>query len=246
MKTIKKLFYIATILLFSSPVFAISPEEILKKMEENQTFKTYKAEGKMIIKDRFGEREKTFIAYAKGQTETVLEFTSLDEEGQKILRTEDEIYLYYPDAEELIRLQGSALRDSVAGSDISYEDLTGGKDLLDKFDAVIEGEEEYQGRSCYVLSLKAKKNNVAYPKQKILVDKERFVGLKAQYFALSGKLLKEVEVKEIKNIKGHYIPTHYVFKDVLKKESSTEFLSYNIEVDIKLDDELFSLEGLTW
>ncbi|MEM5947540.1 outer membrane lipoprotein-sorting protein [Spirochaetia bacterium 38H-sp] len=242
----KNIFYFALFFIASFSVAAITPQDILEKMEENQTFSTYKAKGKMIIEDRFGKREKTFIVYARGEGETLLEFTSLDEEGQKILRTKDEIYLYYPDAEELIRLQGSALRDSIAGSDISYEDLTGGKDLLDKFNATIEGEEEYNGRTCYILSLKAKKNNVAYPMQKILVDKERFVGLKAQYFALSGKLLKEVEIKEIKEIKGHYIPTHYIFRDVLKKESSTEFFSSDIEVDIKLDDDLFSLEELTW
>ncbi|AEJ60477.1 outer membrane protein involved in lipoprotein sorting [Spirochaeta thermophila DSM 6578] len=225
---------------------ALTPEEILDRVEENQTFSTFRGEGKMVITDRFGTRTKTFRFYAKGEEQSLIEFTSIDEAGQKILRTEDEIYLYYPDAEELIRLQGAALRESVAGSDLSYEDLTGGKELKDKYRVSIEGEETANGRPCYVLVLEAKVKDVAYPRQKLWVDKELFVGWKAQYFALSGKVLKEVEVKEIEEIKGHSIPVHYVFRDMLKRNSSTEFLISGIEVDIPLDERIFSLEELTW
>jgi len=240
------LYFILIILIPTMWAFSLTPEEILSKIEENQTFSSFQGEGKMIIRDRFGARTKSFITYARGDEEALIEFTSLDEAGQKILRTEDEIYLYYPDAEEVIRLQGAALRDSVAGSDLSYEDLTGGKNFREKYNATLEGEEVINGNACYILVLYAKEKNVPYPKQKVWVDKRLFVARRAQYFALSGRLLKEVEVEEVQKIKEHYIPTHYIFRDVLKKNSSTEFIISNIKVDVQLMDNLFSLEGLSW
>ena len=97
---------------------ALTAEEIIGRMEENTVFETSRAEGAMMIKDRFGTKETRFISYSRGKDTTLIEFTSLEERGMKILRTEEEIYLFYPDAEELIRLQGAALRDSVLGSDI--------------------------------------------------------------------------------------------------------------------------------
>jgi len=234
------------IIFIPAPVFSITPQQILQQVEENQNFSTFQAKGRMVIKDRFGERTKTFIVYARGKEETLIEFTSIDEAGQKILRTRDEIYLYYPDAEQIIRLQGAALRDSVAGSDLSYEDLTGGKEFLEIYKVTLKGEESVHGKPCYLLELKAKKRNVPYPEQLIWVDKSTFSVQKARYFSLSGKLIKEIEVKKVEKIKTHYLPTHYIFYDMLKKDSRTEFFISDIEVDARLSDKFFSLEELSW
>ena len=120
-------------LLVPAGISALTAEEIIRRMEENTVYDTARSKGSMIINDRFGTKVSTYVSYAEGADTTLIEFTSLEEEGMKILRTQDEIYLFYPDAEELIRLQGAALRDSVMGSDMSYEDMTGGKDLLDAY-----------------------------------------------------------------------------------------------------------------
>ena len=117
----------------SAPNAALSAEEVVRRLEERRVYETSRAEMSMTISDRFGTRESTMIAWSRGTDEALIEFTSAAERGQKILRTADEIYLYYPDAAELVRLQGAALRESMLGSDVSYEDLTGGKTLLDTY-----------------------------------------------------------------------------------------------------------------
>ena len=113
-----------------------------------------------FITDRFGSRTKTFILYAEGADKMLIEFTNPEERGQKIMRLEDEIYLYFPDAEEVIRLQGSALKESVMGSDFSYEDMTGEGDLLDQYEVTLLGEQMVDGRRHYHLELEAKKRGL--------------------------------------------------------------------------------------
>jgi outer membrane lipoprotein-sorting protein len=249
-KTTKKILIIGVIVAMTaaiaSPLYAQSAEQIIMKLEDNRIHETVKVEGKMIIEDRFGRKVSTFISYGRGAEESLIEFTSKAEQGQKILRTEDEIYLYYPDAEEIIRMQGAALRESVLGSDFSYEDMTGEKSLLDSFTPTLLGTETVNGHACYKVELEAKSRNVPYPKEIIWVDKELNVGWRVHKFSLSGKLLKEMDVLEIEQIKGKQIPVHMQMVDTMKKNSSTEIIFDDIQINVNLDPTLFSLEELTW
>src|SRR4030042_3495303 len=124
----------AALLLAAAAAFPQSAEEIVRRLEANQRFRTQEAEGSLIITDRFGSRTKTFLSWAEGQERMLLAFTNVEEKGQKILRLKDEIYLYFPEAEEVGRLQGAALKESGMGSDFSYEDLTGETSLLDLYE----------------------------------------------------------------------------------------------------------------
>lgn len=244
----KKYIGILVLLVMATAVFGISPEEIIDELEKNMVHDTSYYEATMIVKDKFGTRKSTLTSYARGNEEQILEFTSRDEAGQKILRTEDEIYLYYPDSEEIIRLQGAALRDSIQGSDISYEDLTGDKDktVEEKYDMKMLPNEMIDGHECYVIEMTAKERNVAYPKEIIWVDIEYMMYRQVHKFALSGKLLKEVNVLKLEKIDGKSIATRMILLDTMKKNSSTEFITNKIEFDLYIDPDVFSLEELSW
>jgi outer membrane lipoprotein-sorting protein len=195
-----------------SLLLAISAEEIIEKLEANMVTETSRVDGAMIIRDRFGTKESTFISHARGTDDMLIEFTSVEEEGMKILRTRDELYLFFPEAEEVIRMQGAALKEAVIGSDMSYEDMTGGKSLLKSYMVKLEG----------------------------------FIYRKVHKFSRSGKLLKEIIVDDIRKVSGKYVPFHMVLKDTMKGNSSTDFIVRDMEIDIPLKSDLFSLEELTW
>lgn len=221
-------------------------EQVIRKLEENQVHETARSEGKMIINDRFGEKITTFKSWAEGEENTLIEFTSRQERGQKILRTNDEIYLYFPDAAEVIRLQGAALRDSVLGSDMSYEDMTGGKGILDDYRAELLGTESVDGRQCYKIELNAKGRGVAYPKEIIWIDTEMYVTRRVHMFSLSGKLLKEMRIQDYSTQNGKTFPVRFIIEDKMKRNSSTEFVIESIEIGADIPASRFSLEELTW
>jgi outer membrane lipoprotein-sorting protein len=227
-------------------VSAITAEEIIANVERNEINEEERIDGSMIISDRFGSRVKTFISYASGADKMLLEFTNPEEKGQKILRLEDEIYLYFPEAEEVIHLQGSALKESVMGSDFSYEDMTGEGDLLDQYKVTLLGEETIDGRRHYHLELEAKKRGLAYPKQEAWVDAEYWVMTRANSYSLSGRLLKEMELGDIRKVAGKYVPHYIIMRDAMKKNSSTEMRIEKIDLQADLPPNVFSLEELTW
>lgn len=232
-------------LFISVSVAALTGEEIIRKADDMQIFETSKATGEMRIKDRFGTKVSTFNSWSRGSEESLIEFTSRAERGQKILRTEDELYLFYPDAEELIRMQGSMLRQSMLGSDVSYEDMTGGKDRISQYDVVLEGSETIKGNDCYVLMMTAKVRTVPYPKERVWIDKETFILWKAEYFTKSGRLLKEMETLKVEEISGRVIATETRISDKMKTDTETIMVINDLKINIKLDVD-FSLDDLSW
>lgn len=235
-----------TILMLPALAFAISGDEIVRRADAAQTFETAESKGEMQVTDRFGTKISTFNSWARGENESLIEFTSIAERGQKVLRTEDEIYLYYPDAEELIRMQGSALRQGMLGSDISYEDMTGGKDRASQYKIEVTGEESLLGRDCWVLTLTAKTRTVPYPKEIVWIDMTDYIVLKGEYYTKSGRLLKDMEVLEIGEMDGVTMAVETRISDKMKSDSKTVLIVKNLKVDVKLDDEIFSLEELSW
>jgi outer membrane lipoprotein-sorting protein len=225
---------------------AMSAEDIIRTMDGMQTFDTSYATGSIKTTDRFGVKESTFKAWSQGTNDSLIEFTSIAERGQKILRTKGSLYLFYPDAEELIRLQGAALRQSVLGSDLSYEDMTEEKNTLDDYTARLDGREMVNAHECHVLTLTAKTRQVAYPIQKIWVDTQTYLVWKAAYSTAQGRLLKEMEVLDTIVVDGKTLPKQTKIEDKMKRDSSTVMALDTLEVNIPLDRKIFTLENLTW
>ena len=246
MRILIRIFTILWLVSGLSMLFGITAEEIVREMDRQQSFTTMKATGSMITNDRFGRKTSDFISWSRGNDDFLIEFTSPAEEGQKILRTANELYLYYPDAEEIIRLQGAALRQSMLGSDISYEDMTEGNDTLDKYEVDLTGEEVIEGKTCYIIEMDAKSRDVAYPRQIVWVTKDTMVPRKVQYFSKSGKLLKEMRVNKIDRIGEKFVITEMTLEDKLKKHSSTELIIDDLETDVDLGRDFFSLDNLSW
>ncbi len=225
---------------------AQTADEIIRSMDELQSFSSLKATGSLITTDRFGTKKVDYISWSEGDDQFIIEFTSAAELGQKILRTSEELFLYYPDAEEIIRLQGAALRQSMMGTDISYEDMTEGNDTLAKYEAELVGSETVNGNDCWVIDLTAKTRKIPYPRQKIWVAKDTYVPEMGQYFSKSGKLLKEMRVLEIMEVEGRILISRMVLEDKLKKNSSTEMIMDEVETNPVLGRDFFSLDQLAW
>ena len=228
------------------PAFGQTADEIIQRMERNQTHPTSIIEGEIVVSDRFGDRRSTFISHTEGADRFLVEFTSRDERGQKILRHDGSLYLYYPDARETIRLQGAALRDSLLGSDISYEDMTGGRGLADDYRFTLLGEERIEGRRAYKVELEARSTNVPYAKQILWVDAERFVMLRSEQFARNGRKLKVTEVLETTETDGYIFPSHLRVTDQTRRSSGTEMEITSARIDVQLPRGIFSLEELSW
>lgn len=246
MSRLTKIITIALLICAPLPLFALSADQIIGEMDRRSTFASSHATGTIIVTDRFGERVSTFEAWSKGSDKSLIEFTSLAERGQKILRVAQNLYLYYPEADQLIRLQGAALRQSVLGSDLSYEDMTKEKSTLDAYKATVEGTQDIDGFACYRITLTAKSRKEAYPIQHLWIDIQDFVVRKAIYATETGRELKEMQLLSTMKVGDMLVAQESKLTDLLKRNSHTTMRVEQLEINLDLADSLFSLENLSW
>lgn len=225
-------------------LFGIEPVDILRKIDKNETYSTIKYEGEMLIRLSGKEYKKSFYSYAKGLKNSFIEFTNPDDAGTKYLKKDGNLFVYSPDSEEVMPITGHMLKESIMGSDMSYEDTINNDTLESRYVPKIVEETEFDGKSVWVVELIAKKKTESYPKQKMWVDKETFSVIKAELFALSGAKLKESRNYGFKKIGDKYFPVESEMRDLLRKDSKTIFKMNKVEMDIDIPDSVFSLKNL--
>jgi len=187
----------------------------------------------------------TSRTWAVGDEKSFTEYLSPPrEQGTKMLKLENQLWIYSPSTDRVIQISGHMLRQSVMGSDLSYEDMMETQKLTDVYDAEVSGEESVDGRNTWVLELIAREEGVTYYRRKIWIDSERYVPLREELFAKSGQLLKRTELRDVKNIEGRWFPTTILFRDMLKQGDGTEFKMTDIKFNQDIPEHIFSRASL--
>ncbi len=218
-----------------------SAETILENVDHNLSSQNRIFKSKMVIYGRRGSRTVESRSWAEGDEKAFTEYLApAREKGTKMLKLKDKLWMYAPSTDRTIQISGHMLRQSVMGSDLSYEDMMEDKKLTDHYAAVVAGTEPFDGRACWVLELTANTKDVAYARRKIWVDQERMIPLKEELFAKSGKLLKKMELTDVVRLDGRWFPKRMIFKDVLKKGKGTEFLIEEILFNQQIPKHIFS------
>ncbi len=244
----KKFLIFFTLLSFATPLFAQTPtgDEVLKNIDKNMFVDQAVSRNTMIVHGRAGSRTITSKAWSKGRDKAFVEYLSpAREKGKKMLKLEDKIWNYTPEPHDrIITISGHLLRQSVMGSDLSYEDMTENDKLDELYNAVVEGEEEVDGRHCLVVKLTAKKKGLAYHSRKLWVDSERWLPLKEERYARSGRLLKRTQITEVFQVDERWYPKKMTFKDVLSKGKGTEYIIESIDFNVEVPDHKLSKAAL--
>lgn len=247
----KKITIAGIILALSIMIYSIELSEIVAKLDNNKVFKTAKYEGKFIIYNSGKKYEKTFYSYAKGSNDYYLEFTNSGDKGTKYLKYQGTLYVYTEDLENYMAITGHMLKESIMGSDLSYEDAVNNDTLENQYFYKITSESKFpdetifKGKDCWVIEFDAKTKTVSYAKRVIWVDKETYAPLKEELYALSGAKLKENLMLNAKWIGNRYFVTKYQMRDLLRKDSKTIFTMDNIALDVEVPERYFSLKALT-
>ena len=241
----RTILYTVAMLVISLSLAAQDAKEILETVDKNMSSRNRIFESDMVIHGRRSSRTISSKTYSEGDIQSFTEYLSpAREQGTKMLKQEDKLWIYSPSTDRIIQISGHMLRQSVMGSDLSYEDMMDDRKLTEIYDATLAGHEEIEDRDTYVLDLVANVDDVAYHSQKIWVDSERFVPLKQEMFAKSGQLLKRTELSDVQKVQGRWFPMTMVYKDMLKDGKGTEFRMTSVKFDQDIPEYIFTKAAL--
>ena len=240
MKNCLIIFFLSSFLFTQSD--QMSANDIMKAIDKNLNADSRVITSKMVIKGRRNSRTIESKNWIVGTELAFTEYLSPPREaGTKMLKIGEKLYTYSPQTDRVIQISGHMLRQSVMGSDMSYNDMMEDRPIEQLYNATLEGSIKIDDRDHYIIALDAKVKGISYPKRRLWVDKEYLLPTKEELYAKSGKLLKTASLHEIKKIDGRWFPSKFIYKDELKRNSrGTEWIINDIQFNKKIPDSRFS------
>jgi outer membrane lipoprotein-sorting protein len=228
-----------------APLQAPPAATILARLDANESFKSIRYLGRMEITIGGETRVKTMTALAMGSDKAFVEFTNPEDRGIRYLKLGSDLWMYFPKEADTVKISGHLLKEGMMGSDVSYEDALESKDLAARYAATVKGREALDGRDCWLVELKARVATAPYDRRLLWIDAERWIALKEEMYAKSGKLLKTSATLEVKRIGERWFPTRCILVSALRKGTSTTFFLDKVELDPPLDAKAFTMGALT-
>jgi outer membrane lipoprotein-sorting protein len=196
-----------------------------------------------VVRER-GTRELEMESWSKGDDEALIVIRSpAREAGAATLRTEEGLWNYAPRADRLIRIPSGLLSESWMGSHFTNDDLMRETSYLDDYDAVL-GTEERDGVSYLKATLTPKPEApVVYSELVFLITPESWVPVRSEYYD-DGDLIRAWTFDEVRVIAGKPIPMRMTILPVDAPEEQTVVEYLELELDVPVDDNLFTRQGL--
>ncbi len=222
----------------------LSAAEILAKMEAtNNGFADQQMDIKLTVIDVDGSKKSyDMMMYQKGDTKRLVQFTSGEMKGMSTLvEDRNSVHVYLPGFKKVRRVAAHNMNQSLAGSDLSSEDMAQVSWAAD-WNVALDKEDD----SSWFLLLTPKPNaSTEYAKVVHRVAKGSFLQQETHYFDKAG-----TEVKRFVNTQ----PTdfHGVLRSKLITVSDprtghkTEMELKDFKVNQNLKDDLFTVRQLQW
>jgi outer membrane lipoprotein-sorting protein len=216
-------------------------EALVKELDSQTTFKENDFSGVFtIVTDKPGKSQKLtqirmFRRDSKDQFLILIQLPEADK-GQGYLKEGDNMMFYDPSSRKFSHSSmKEALGDSEAQNDDFSEDET-----LDDY-SVADGVEGTLGKfSVWVVTLKAKRNDVSYDQIKLYVRQDRHLVLKQEYLSLNGRLMKTIFYPKYADVgQGKVFPSQMLIVDEINKGEKSQITMSELSIE-RLPDKVFT------
>lgn len=183
--------------------------------------------------------ERSYRILSKGNNQTLVQTTAPAVDRNQILLMRDhDLWAFLPNLSQPIRLPLSQrLTGQVANGDLARANFVG------DYEPRILRKETLGGDIYNVLQLDANDNWVTYHKVLYWINAKNARPYKAEFYAVSGRLLKTAWYRDYETLGGGIRPTRLIIEDALRKGYRSE-LEYSNMVQRELPDKVFTKDYL--
>lgn len=180
-------------------------------------------------------KKASYDVMVKGRDNTIIKTLKPENErGRVLLMKERNLWAFFPSVSKPLRLSmQERLIGEVSNGDIARANFSG------DYDAKLLRVEKEDGKEYYMLELDAKSPEVTYGKVYLWVQKGNFWPSKAEFYAISGKLLKICSYEEYATLGERVRPTRLVMEDPVFKGKKSVIIYGNLRTG-QLPDKYFT------
>ncbi len=195
----------------------------------------------MITTSRPGEEGDTrkYRVLSKGNENTVvMTLEPASERGQILLMKGHDLWLFMPSVSQPIRLAlAQRLTGQVANGDLARANFSG------DYAAKLLRTETVDGQANHVIELTATDRSVTYQRVVYWVRQKDLWPHKAEFYSVSGRLLKVCRYERFQTMAGRVRPTRLVMEDALH-QGEQSVLEYSTMKLRDLPDKVFTKDYL--
>jgi outer membrane lipoprotein-sorting protein len=212
-----RLIFVAVLLLcfagFSvSPVHAsMSSQEILKKADEARG-RTEGLEWEIYIEsiEKGRRQDRTLKVTARGYNSLAEFLAPANMKGQKLLMSDRTMWFAKPGLSKAVPISPrQRLLGKAANGDIAATNYSGDYKIAKAWEEMLDGE------ACEVFDLAAIDKKATYDKIRYWISKERLVGVRAEFYTVSGKMFKAASFEYENSIMIGGRPREFVSKMII-------------------------------
>jgi outer membrane lipoprotein-sorting protein len=226
-----------------SPTAALSAPsglDIMTKVHERSTGKDQKAKLTMTLINRRGSERvrklQQFLRDFGGVEKKIMFFLSpADVRNTSFMNwsydedKDDDQWIYLPALKKVKRISSDSKSDYFMGSDFTYDDL--GDRHPNKDTHRVLREETLDGEACFVVESKTNDPDYMYSRTVTWVVKDKWIGLKREFYDEENEHLKTLRVKSVEKIGGFWIIVHSEMKNTQKNHRTIMKLE-----DVRVDE----------
>ncbi len=157
---------------------------------------------------------------------------SYNEEGK-----DDDQWIYLPALKRVKRISSDSKSDYFMGSDFTYDDLGDRHPSSDTHKLLRE--EKLNGEDCYVVESTPKEEEYMYSRTVTWIIKDKWIGMKKEFYDEDGDHLKTLSVKKFEKIDNLWTILHSEMHNV-QKNHTTKMELKNVKLNTGIPDNKFT------
>jgi hypothetical protein len=218
-------------------------DAILRHLDDLYRSRSSVARIEIRILGRRSHRTLKLKAWSRGEEEVLVVIEEpAREAGTATLRVGGNLWNYLPRIARTIRIPPAMMLGSWMGTDFTNDDLVKESSLHEDFVSRVERRSE--DPKGFWLSLDVKPDAVGrWARIEILVSDD-WLPVEERHFDRKGRLARTLRFDEVKVLGGRRLPTRLVLSPEDAEGQSTELRYLDIEFDVPIADDTFSLSRL--
>jgi len=228
--------------------------DIMLKLEERQKMTGDVRANVTLTQQKAGQGvKKTDMEYYRRDKDDAFMIVMTapeSEKGNGYLRVDENFWMYRKNTRTFQHINRD---ESIGGSDAKADDFET-RTLTERYEGAkdssgkeVLSEEKLGAVAVWKFEIKAKVNDVDYPRKIYWVSKDNYLELKEQAYASSGTLMQSAYFPKYTIVDGKYVPVNQMFVDEFEKGNKTLVEISNIST-ATLNDQIFTkayLENLS-
>jgi outer membrane lipoprotein-sorting protein len=236
------------LIVYVCPVGSAKAQDALALVEDSFDYfrgKTSISTVSMTIHRPDWERVMTIRAWTKGEDKSIFWITAPPKDyGNGTLKKGEQMWLYNPKINRVIKIPPSMMSQAWMGSDFSNNDISKTDSLLHDYEHSIIATETHEGKKVFVVkSVPKPQAPVIWGMQRLKI-REDLIFLSQEFYDEELRLVKAMTGLEIQMIGGKLFPRVWKMQKADAQDEYTLMEYRDLAFDVELPDGLFTISSL--